>query len=122
MDPSEFNFKLVIAVRTDLGMSRGKIAVQVGHASVMASENVRTMRRSWWKTWIEEGQCKVAVKVKSKEELFELKQKANRLGLSTTVVQDRGLTEVAPGTVTCVGIGPGPAELVDRVTGSLRLL
>jgi PTH2 family peptidyl-tRNA hydrolase len=122
LDPSEFNFKLVIAVRTDLGMSRGKIAVQVGHASVMASENVRTMRRSWWKTWIEEGQCKVAVKVKSKEELFELKQKANRLGLSTTVVQDRGLTEVAPGTVTCVGIGPGPAELVDRVTGSLRLL
>lgn len=122
MDSSEFDFKLVIAVRTDLGMSRGKVAVQVAHASVVASENVRSSRRSWWKTWIEEGQCKVAVKVKSQEKLFELEQKAKRLGLSTAVIEDRGLTEVAPGTVTCMGIGPGPIELIDKVTGSLPLL
>jgi len=119
---SEFRFKQVIVVRTDLGMSRGKIAVQVAHASVTASEEVRTKNRSWWNTWVDEGQCKVAVKVKSEGTLFDLEQKAKRLGLETAIVQDRGLTEVPPGTVTCLGIGPGPSETVDKVTGTLPLL
>ena len=36
-------------------------------------------------------------------------------------VSDAGRTEVLPGSVTVLGIA-GPAETVDRVTGSLRLL
>ena len=119
---SDFKFKQVIAVRTDLGMSKGKIAVQVAHASVLASDEARKMHHSWWKVWFDEGQCKVAVKVKVEEELFSLEEKAKELKLPTAIVQDRGLTEVAPGTITCLGIGPGPSQLIDRVTGSLPLL
>lgn len=121
-NPSDFKFKQVIVVRTDLGMSRGKTAVQVAHAAVTTSEKVRVKHRSLWKVWTDEGQCKVAVKVKSEEELFDLDQKAKKLGLFTTIVQDRGLTEVTPGTTTCLGIGPGPSQLIDRVTRSLPLL
>lgn len=109
-------------MRTDLGMGRGKVAVQVAHASVTASEQVKSSHRSWWKVWFDEGQCKVAVKVKSEQELSELDQRAKRLGLPTAIVQDRGLTQIAPGTTTCLGIGPGPSDLVDKVTGSLPLL
>jgi len=42
--------------------------------------------------------------------------------LASAIVHDRGLTQVEPGTATCVGIGPAPADLVDKITGTLPLL
>lgn len=119
---STFNYKQAIAVRTDLAMTKGKTAVQVAHAAVTASEETRKKRKAWWKAWIGEGQCKVTVKATSEIELLELKKRARSLGLPTALIEDRGLTEIPPGTITCLGIGPAPAELVDRVTGRLPLL
>jgi len=103
-------------------MGKGKIAVQVGHAAVTVSEETRKRRPEWWKAWYEEGQCKVVVKVNSEDELGDIRREAVALGLAAAVIHDSGLTQVEPGTATCVGIGPGPAELVDKVTGELPLL
>lgn len=69
-----------------------------------------------------EGQCKIAVKVKSEKELLDLEKKAKALSLPCALIVDRGLTEVPPGTITCLGIGPAPAEEVDKITGLLPLL
>ncbi|HYB85126.1 MAG TPA: peptidyl-tRNA hydrolase Pth2 [archaeon] len=113
---------MVVAVRRDLEMGKGKIAVQVGHASVTASEETRRQRPDWWKAWFEEGQCKVAVKVSSETDLDNLRREAEALGLVAAIIHDSGLTQVAPGTATCVGIGPAPAEIVDKITGDLPLL
>ena len=103
-------------------MGKGKIAVQVGHASVTASEETRKRRPEWWKAWFDEGQCKVVVKVNSERELDSLRRGAEALGLVAPIIHDTGLTQVPPGTATCIAIGPGPAELVDKITGDLPLL
>jgi PTH2 family peptidyl-tRNA hydrolase len=118
----EFTFKLVVAVRRDLGMGKGKIAVQVGHAAITAAEETRRMHPEWWHKWFEEGQCKVAVKVAGESDLDRLNEEAKELGISSAIIHDSGLTQVSPGTATCVGIGPAPVELVDKITRSLPLL
>jgi PTH2 family peptidyl-tRNA hydrolase len=119
---SEFKYKQVLVLRSDLGMSKGKIAAQAGHAAVSAAEVARKRFSKWWRTWMKEGQCKIAVKVKGEEELLELKRRAEKLGLPCALIYDRGLTELPPNTLTCLGIGPAPSELVDEVTGKLALL
>ena len=119
---SAFKYKQVIIVRNDLAMSKGKIATQAGHAAVSAAEDARKHYAKWWSAWFSEGQSKIVVKVKSEKELLRLLDEAQEMGLPNALIADRGLTEVPPGTVTCLGIGPAPADKVDRVTGKLSLL
>jgi peptidyl-tRNA hydrolase, PTH2 family len=118
----EFEYKQIIIFRSDLKLSRGKLAVQAGHAAVSAAEEARKRHRDWWEFWIFEGQRKIAVKVKNETELSELESAADDLGLPHALIVDRGLTEIPEGTVTCLGIGPAPAEKMDRLTGKLPLL
>ena len=122
VDSSAFEYKLVIVLRTDIKMSKGKIAAQAGHAAVSASEYARKNRPEWWNPWIMEGQCKIAVKVKSEQEILELERKARNAKLPAVLIVDRGLTEIPPNTITCLGIGPAPANKVDAITGKLSLL
>ena len=119
---SGFRYKQVIVFRSDLKLSRGKMAAQAGHAAVSAAEEARKRRREWFEGWVDEGQCKIAVKVKSEKELSELESAAKDLGLPNALIVDRGLTQIPEGTVTCLGIGPAPESLVDKLTGKLRLL
>ena len=121
-DSSAFSYKQVIVVRTDIKMSKGKMAAQAGHAAVSAAEYARRNRPEWWTPWITEGQCKIAVKVSSEQEIMELERKARNANLPAAVIVDRGLTELPPETTTCLGIGPAPANKVDAITGNLRLL
>jgi PTH2 family peptidyl-tRNA hydrolase len=113
--------KVVVVVRLDLDLSRGKTAVQVAHAAVMCAMECRARARPWFDRWIEEGQRKVVVKAPDLKALGLLKEKAIREGLVAVLVQDAGLTEVEPGTVTVLGVGPAPDEAVDKVTGQLSL-
>ena len=122
VDSSDFEYKQVIVLRTDLKMSKGKMAAQAGHAAVSAAEYARKNRPEWWNPWIREGQCKIAVKVASEQMLLELERKARNEDLPVALIVDRGLTELPPETTTCLGIGPAPSNKVDVVTGNLPLL
>jgi len=119
---SEFKYKQAIVVRSDLEMSRGKIAAQAGHAAVSAAEEARKNHPNWLKAWLKEGQCKIAVKVGSEKELLRLEKETKEMKLPSVLISDRGLTELPPDTITCLGIGPAPSDKVDRITGKLALL
>jgi PTH2 family peptidyl-tRNA hydrolase len=115
----EFEYKQVLVFRKDL---QGKIAAQAGHAAVSAAQDAFVHHKKWWEAWLFEGQRKIAVKVQNEKELSELEEAADELGLPHALIVDRGLTEIPEGTVTCLGIGPAPAERIDRLTGKLQLL
>ncbi len=116
------DYKMVIVVRDDLKLSSGKLAVQVAHAAVECSFTSKRKKPKWFKMWKEQGAKKVVVRANSLDDLRELKDKAEGLGLVAEIIKDAGLTEVPPGTETVLGIGPGPSNIIDKITGNLPLL
>lgn len=112
-------YKQCIVTRDDLKLTKGKLAVQVAHAAVMASDFADKRQRE---DWIRDGQKKVVLKTATLSDLFILKEMARREGLPTALVTDAGLTQVPPGTITVLGIGPGPIEKLDKIVGKLKLL
>ncbi|WP_435126881.1 peptidyl-tRNA hydrolase Pth2 [Halobaculum sp. D14] len=110
--------KQAIVARTDIGMGKGKLAAQVAHAALSAYEDTDERTRREWKG---SGQKKVVLKGESESQLFELADVAEREGLPYAVVRDAGHTQLEPGTVTALAVGPGPDSLVDKVTGDLPL-
>ena len=115
-------YKQVIAVRTDINMSKGKTAVQVAHASVSCCNLVKKTDIDMFDLWQLQGQPKIVVKINSKSDLFELKEKAEFNSLPFYIVQDQGLTQLSPGTITCIAIGPCLSSKLDSITSSLKLL
>ncbi|MFB6303262.1 MAG: peptidyl-tRNA hydrolase Pth2 [Haloferacaceae archaeon] len=110
--------KQAIVARTDIGMGAGKLAAQVAHASLSAYEDADERSRRAWRG---EGEKKVVLRAESESEVFALADEADRADLPHAVVRDAGHTELDPGTVTALAVGPGEDEQVDRVTGDLSL-
>lgn len=111
------DLKQVILIRKDLNMSKGKVAAQAAHASVEAvlRSNQRTVQ-----IWRNAGMKKIALKVENEKELYRYLQEAKDLGLTTALITDAGRTEVAPGTPTCLAIGPDQEKKIDIITGELK--
>ena len=102
------SLKQVILVRTDLKMPKGKMAVQVAHASLEAALKVDDRILSSWKR---EGMKKVVLKVENKEELNKYLRKARALGIRTSLITDAGKTFFETKTTTCGAIGPGLSQI-----------
>jgi peptidyl-tRNA hydrolase, PTH2 family len=118
----QFEYKLCVCVRRDIKLSPGKMAVQVAHAAVSCALKAKKDKPDWFERWYGEGQKKVVLKAHDLAQLYLLKADAEAYGLTSAIIADAGLTEVPPGTVTCLGIGPGPEETVNKVTGALPLM
>jgi len=112
----------VIIVRTDLKMGKGKLAAQVAHAAVDSFYKTYVNDPEKAMAWLRQGQKKVVLKVGGLKELISRLEKARRLGIQYSLIRDAGHTQLEAGTVTCLGIGPDQEELVDMITGDLKLL
>ena len=115
------DYKLVIGARQDLQMGKGKIAAQCCHAAVACFEDAQESNENILEEWMDQGQRKIVVKVESEEQLEQLYEHAKTVGLITCVIEDAGKTQIAAGSKTVVGVGPGPASEIDKVMGHLKL-
>ncbi len=112
-------YKQVILVRIDLKLPKGKMAGQAAHAAV---EAVLKSDKKKVSAWRKEGQKKVILKISNEDELYRYKIQAEELKLTTAAITDAGKTVIAPGTVTCLAIGPDVEEDIDKVAGGLKLM
>lgn len=113
------DMKQVIIVRTDLKMGKGKIAAQACHACL---ESYKKADKEVIRKWELEGQKKVVLKVSSERELLELHSIIKTTSLPCSLITDAGHTQIEPSTRTCLGIGPGTDEEIDKYTGDYKLL
>lgn len=111
---------MALIVRKELQLSSGKIAVQCAHAAVscalIAKKNeVRIMER-----WQANGARKICLEVEDLASIKSIMARAKSAGIITHLVKDAGNTEVAAGTITVLGIGPGPRNSIDALVSDLK--
>jgi PTH2 family peptidyl-tRNA hydrolase len=111
--------KQAIIIRTDIKMDKGKIASQCAHASIAAFLRSKTQEKE---EWVNEGMKKIILKASSEKELMNLFKSAKKEKLPSELIYDAGLTQIEPGTLTALGIGPAEDSKVDKITGKLKLL
>jgi PTH2 family peptidyl-tRNA hydrolase len=112
-------YKQVIVVRSDIKMSLGKTAAQIAHASLSSCKKAD---KKVLEKWEREGAKKVVLKVNTLKELLEIYEKVKKEKISCFLVRDAGKTQLKPGTVTCLGVGPDKEDKIDKITKHLKLL
>ncbi len=114
--------KQVIIVRADIEMSKGKLAAQVAHASLMSYFEAEKMDPEIAKKWLETGEKKIVLKLDGEEALKRLYEAFKYKKIPAALVSDAGLTELPPGTITALGVGPWKSSEIDQFTRTLKLL
>jgi peptidyl-tRNA hydrolase len=95
-DPEPDPAKLTYLVNPELEMSSGKTLAQIAHAAVMAADS------GGLEEWVA-ARCPARVLVPSRDRFVQLCDSSQLAAR----VEDAGLTEVAPGTVTVLALPPG---------------
>ena len=113
--------KMVLVVRTDVGMGKGKVAAQCSHAAVMCYKKALKEAPDLVERWESLGVTKVCLKIDSEEGLLSLASQARDAGVVYGVVRDAGRTQISAGTMTVLGIGPAPLDILNQITGHLKL-
>lgn len=128
-------YKMVLIVRSDLGMSAGKIAAQCVHAALGSVQSASSLTVFPWR---DSGEATICLKCNTEEELHKFRSCAEVAGLLSPfpylkivmfsselphhLVCDAGRTEVAPHTHTVLAIGPAKISQINAITGHLKLL
>jgi PTH2 family peptidyl-tRNA hydrolase len=98
-------------------MTTGKALVQSLHAALGV---IKQIDKKIVKKWENEGTKKVVLKA-NLNELKEIVEKLKKEKIFYFLVKDAGLTQLKPGTITALGIGPIEEDKIDKITGKLKL-
>lgn len=121
--------KQIIIVNNELGMSKGKIAAQVAHGTVIyviralgggTGENDMRMLLVF-NEWNKEGMTKIILK-SPVEEIRKLHIQMKEENLWSHKVHDFGRTQVAPNSLTCFIVEPLNEQSADKFFSHLKLL
>jgi PTH2 family peptidyl-tRNA hydrolase len=63
------DFKMVLLIRTDLNMQKGKVAAQCCHATLSVYKQAMSKSPGILSAWENSGQAKITLKVNSEQEL-----------------------------------------------------
>jgi PTH2 family peptidyl-tRNA hydrolase len=110
-------------------MGKGKIAAQCSHAAVAAYRGLLKSNPELLYQWESGSQPKVVLRASDEDELYvylftmaqdhttvaclfvmssnQLAMKAKQAGLESHIIRDAGRTQIAPGSKTVLGVGPG---------------
>jgi peptidyl-tRNA hydrolase, PTH2 family len=124
--------KQVIVVRRDVNMRKGKLATQVAHASMKfildnneseRADELLVKLSNVEALWITGPFTKVVVGCDSEDDLKRLIARAEIDGIEVHTVIDSGATEFhGVPTLTCAAFGPDKSEVIDEITGHLKLM
>ena len=112
-------YKQVIILRKDLDMGKGKLIAHAIHAAI---GSIRQIDDNIVEKWEAEGSKKIVLKAKNLQEIKEVESKLKKVNIPYFLVKDAGLTQLKPGTVTALGIGPIEEKKIDKITEKLKLL
>lgn len=124
--------KQIIVVRRDINMRKGKLAAQVAHASMKflldnneadRADELYVKLSNIEAMWVTGSFTKIVVGCNSEDELKQLITKAMIEGVEVHPIVDNGLTEFnGVPTLTCAAFGPDKSDVIDGITGNLKLI
>eukprot|EP00246_Nothoceros_aenigmaticus_P017276 TRINITY_DN8342_c0_g1_i3.p1 TRINITY_DN8342_c0_g1~~TRINITY_DN8342_c0_g1_i3.p1 ORF type:complete len:170 (-),score=35.25 TRINITY_DN8342_c0_g1_i3:500-1009(-) len=97
-------FKMVLVVRNDLKMGKGKIAAQCSHATLGLYKKLFYRAPKALQRWEASSQVKVVCKVESEDEMLQLQNDAKSMKLPTHITIDAGRTQIAPNSRTVMAV------------------
>ena len=114
--------KLACVVNQELKMGKGKIAAQVGHASVKAILDLGKSNPAALEAYLSKGQKKICLKVPTSQDLKSLQQECKEAGVPCSAIHDAGHTQIPAGSFTVLAIGPADDDVIDSIVSHLKLL
>lgn len=113
---------MLFIVNGSLAMSSGKMAAQVAHCAIDLHQEILNRRMQALNFWMISGRRKIVLRGDSPEELLDIQQRISmNKSVVSALIQDAGRTEIARGSITCLGLFGTDSQL-DSTTGHLRLL
>lgn len=123
--------KMILVLRKDLNMRKGKMVSQGSHAVMKfivdqylkGSDSFTVNLTEPEKQWLSGLFTKVTCSVSSEQELLDLIAKAKTANVKVKEIIDAGKTEFkGVPTLTCAAFGPDYCDVLDPITGHLPLL
>lgn len=113
--------KIVICVRKDLNMRKGKIAVQAVHACFGLVNELKDKRPELLEQM--HYMRKICVQLPALSDVGHVTLMAEALDVPCYTVTDLGLTEFNGNpTVTVCAVGPATDDVLESITGGYQLL
>lgn len=109
----------VFLINSDLKMGKGKICAQVGHAAL--SLWLKNEKNPFLTLWEHQGRRTLAFSG-TLQQIRDAEKEGARAGFITTHIRDAGRTQIAPGSMTCVAIGPLPFRTASSLFKNLKPL
>lgn len=129
--------KQIFLINNDLKMGKGKICTQISHATVMYMQKIMVLFPNYkarpqmvlnfynWKAETQEdpiGMMKKVVLKSTESEMRDIFMKLKNLNIWAYLIFDKGLTQIAPNSLTCLVVEPLEEAQCNILFGDLKLL